>query len=158
VLVLTTRQQTSFVRAWSIIEFTIGGVEWTAPAVLIWRIDSASIFATHYRQGSQLPLLLRHQPTRASFPPHPPILALPTPIASFKLLLYYTHNPAHHLISLSCGITEHLRGRHYCFSPHVLGTVHPDCKAADTPPGVHPLYHHRNHFQSLNNEKSFSGS
>jgi hypothetical protein len=27
VLVLTTRQQTSFVRAWSIIEFTIGGVE-----------------------------------------------------------------------------------------------------------------------------------
>jgi hypothetical protein len=103
------------VLAWRI----IGGAEWSELRQMqIWMIDSASIFAPHCRQteanfqyfyGTNSPSLL---PTSLSSSHSS------RPLASFdNLLLYYTHILICHLVELSCGVTEHLRGRRACFFP-----------------------------------------
>jgi hypothetical protein len=155
---LTTRQQTTLavvgtfrVLAWRI----IGGVEWCELRQMqIWVIDSASIFATHCRQteanfqyfyGTNSPSLLLTSLSSSH--------SSQTPRQLQSSPVLHAHSNLH-LISLRCGITEHLRGRRACFFPPRISI-----KVADTyssPPGVHPLYHHPKSLSKPQRPEEFS--
>jgi hypothetical protein len=78
------------------------------------------------------------------------------PLASCNnLLLHYTHILICHLVSLSCGITEHLRGGRACFFPPRTSIARLRIQYTA---GRSPTYHHPESLSKPQRPEEFSNT